>query len=150
MMYLGDQAVGLLVNTQIKTDSGILTLPETMHTITVNHNLGEIPTYGYIYMEPMDSSKIPFGSCVSCAYGKLPYTNMGSVDEQYSMRYVYTYKHSTSGNFLQGTWYAKMPTSTVFYFDCGNNDWPALDVDGNPIKYYWIVGKFTKEVTPNA
>jgi hypothetical protein len=39
---------------------------------------------------------------------------------------------------------------TEFNFLRGSEDWATTDRDGNPIKYRWVVGKFNKEVTPNA
>ena len=151
MMYLGNQPVGLLVNSQVKVDSGVLTIPSSTNDIVVEHHLADIPDFAYIFIKIEDSNKIPFGSCVSCAYGDVHIDNSTyNIAGQYSLRYCYMYRHPTSGNFLTGSWYCTKPTTAVFHFLRGNNDWPALDTDGNPIKYCWVVGKFVKEVTPNA
>lgn len=152
MIYLGDKPVGLLVNNSVKIDSGVITIPQPTMVITVQHNLAETPDFAYIFIQIDDSNKIPFGSCVSCAYGDMHIINDAyNADEKYNFRFCYTYRHSTSGNFLHGEWYCTpKPTSTQFNFSRGSNDWPAVDIDGNPIKYCWVVGKFVKEVTPNG
>ncbi len=143
MMYLGDKPVGLLTHCPgtVITDTGTLTLSETIHTITVNHNLGMAPDFAYIYMEIDDANKIPYGSCTECSYGRVPYQNKKNMDSQYSMRFDYNYIHPSSGNFLNGAWYAPQPTNEQFYFSRGAEDWPANDINGHPITYRWVVGK---------
>jgi len=75
--------------------------------------LADIPDFAYIFIKIEDSNKIPFGSCVSCAYGDMHIINNAyNADERYNFRFCYTYRHPTSGNFLHGEWYCSKPTST--------------------------------------
>ena len=151
MMYLGNQAVGLLVNNPVQTDTGVLTIDSPATVITVQHNLDAIPDFAMIeIISPIDGNKIPYGSCVFGCYGYIPQTNAQLLTNK--MVYIYYYRHATSGNFLGGSFTIadSQLTTTTFPFVRGVSDWAPTDTDGNPIQYRWVVGKLNKEVTPNA
>ena len=150
MIYLGENPVGLLVNNPCQTDTGTLTIDSSRAIITVQHNLKAIPDFAMIEIaEPLDANKIPYGSCIFCIYGYIPQINMQVPPY---MTYNYIYRHKTSGNFLSNTFSMNngQLSATEFQFSRGQNDWPSIDTDGNPIKYRWMVGKLNREVTPNA
>ena len=142
MIYLGKDAVGLIANNPLQTDTGVLTIDSPRQTIVVDHHLDAIPDFAMIeIISPLDANKIPYGCCVFCIYGYMPQIEMQNVTNP--MMYYYNYRHPTSGNFLGGTFslYSNQLSKTEFYFNRGNQDWAAVDTDGNPIQYKWAVGK---------
>ena len=136
-------------NSLVKVDGGYLTIDADTSIITVTHNLGVTPNFAAIWVDTDDYDIIPFGCCVECIYQKNPYTTTGSYANVSNFEYMYQYKHSSSGNLLPGTYHLsvanQLPTSTEFRFVRGNNDWKKLDVNGNALKYRWVVGYIPTE-----
>ena len=143
-------AVGSLVegyggkDSGVKTDSGITYIEADAMTISINHSLGDKADFAMIRMDYDDASSVPYGCCVTCVYNRLPYANMPNQTKDI-IKFEYVYRHPTSGNFLSGEYQvsASKNTATSFLFDRGNQDWKALDTNGNPIPYKWVVGRFT-------
>lgn len=124
-------------------DGGYLTIPASTQLITVNHNLGTIPNFAAIWVDGTDYDIIPFGCCVECIYQKNPYVTTGDYKDTATFKYMYQYKHSTSGNLLSGTYALgdnRIPTGNEFYFLRGTVDWASTDTNGDPLHYRWVVG----------
>lgn len=127
----------------VKIDGGYFTLDNELHHPSVQHKLGVIPNFGAIWVDTENYDIIPYGSCVCCTYQLYNYQTQEAVSFTNEFRYLYNYKHITSGNLLGGNssivsnyW----PTETLFYFVRGNNDFSKFDTNGNLLKYRWVVG----------
>jgi len=130
-------------NSIVKVDGGYLTILAPTDTITVNHNLGVVPNFAAIWVDGTDYDIIPFGSCVECVYQHNQYTSTGTYNNIDNYKYMYQYKHATSGSLLSNMYSlvsSKLPSSSTFNFSRGTNDWAALDTNGNPLRYRWVVG----------
>lgn len=143
-------AVGSLVegyggeNSGVKTDSGIAYIETDSTTISITHNLEGAPDFAYIFADIDDNDSMPYGGCYMQSYGKLKITNLPNTRTD-SMPYTYVLKHETSGNYLNGMYNNSQPVTSHdrFVFQRGGTDWKALDTNGNPIPYKWVVGRFT-------
>ena len=125
----------------IITDSGYLELENDNDGFWVNHNLGRIPNFAAIWVDTINYDLIPNGSCVMCTY-QLAYYYRNSVLFNRPMCYGYWYKHQTSGNFISGlyTLGENQYSDSSFFFSRGTVPWKKLDINGNPLKYKWLVG----------
>ena len=127
----------------VKVDGGYLTIQTSAEIITVNHNLGVVPNFAAIWVDGTDYDVIPFNSCVEAMYQKNQYVSNGSYINTNLYLFTYQYKHKTSGNLLSGTYSLindRLPTDTTFKFTRGMADWAALDTNGEPLRYRWVVG----------
>ncbi len=129
----------------IKTDGGTLYIDADTNDIVINHNLGGIPDFAYICADVDDGELIPYDSCVMCSYGLLIPPNLQNIADNLKMKYMYQYRHPTSGNILSGASqiYRSTYSNTTFDFVRGVSSWKKSDANGNPIPYIWIVGRFT-------
>ena len=131
-------------NSQIKIDGETLYLDADTIEIVVNHNLGGVPDFAYICVDVSDGDLIPFGPCVHCSYGIIIPTHLQNITDTTRMRYVYDYRHQTSGNILGGSYSVESSkySDSIFTFLRGSVSWSAVDANGNPMPYKWMVGKF--------
>lgn len=126
--------------------SGEVTIQSDATEIDVTTNLGYNPDFAMIYVKNPDFTLIPYGACVYCVFGKDIYTNAPNYSN-FHYQYWYRYKHTTSGNLLQGAAVAYINnnvTENTFRFARGNDPWRAQDVNGNPIVYKWVAIKMSE------
>ncbi len=112
--------------------------------IPVEHNLGKIPKVAAIWADVPVIDKQPYGSCVYCLYFlEADMIVAGAfLTSDKSGKYLFCYRHSTSGNYLTGSsnynYPGQYPTDTTWNFVRGSEPWAITDTDGNPINYNWV------------
>ena len=128
----------------IKTESGTLYIDADINDIVINHGLGGTPDFAYICADYEDGNLIPYDSCVMCSYGFILPPNAQGIIPSNRFKYIYVYRHPTSGNLLVANY--QLSTSqfsdTKFTFIRGQSTWRAKDTNDNPIPYKWILGRF--------
>ena len=123
--------------------SGIITLQtDQSATFEITTNLGYLPNIYGLWIKNNNNNLIPLGSAVKILYNRMDYTPSNITVNSFA--YWYAYKHGTSGNILAGQFNPVITLSDVNIIRIHKpvQDWKALDVNNDPIEYYWFALAF--------